>query len=89
MIDGPNWLYKRAKERKVVASLTMLISWEVWKERNARVFLDTSSNANMIITRIMDEANARCLTGTKFLSNVILGEKANYNVIWLVLEIFF
>jgi hypothetical protein len=66
----------------------MLISWEVWKEPNARVFLETSSNANMIIARIMDESNARCLTGVKFLSNVILGEKANYKVIGLVLDFF-
>jgi hypothetical protein len=37
-----DWLNKLAldkgKKRKAMASMIMLVSWVVWKERNARVF---------------------------------------------------
>ena len=31
-------IHKRGDKRKAMATLAMLVSWEVWKERNARVF---------------------------------------------------
>jgi hypothetical protein len=34
----------------------MLISWEVWKERNARVFRHHHSATNDIIAKIKNEA---------------------------------
>jgi hypothetical protein len=35
---GGDVIQKRGHERKALASLAMLVSWEIWKERNARVF---------------------------------------------------
>jgi hypothetical protein len=64
----------RGQHRKALASLLMLISWEVWKERNARVFRHHISATNVIIAKIKDEARAWCLAGAKNLCNIIPGE---------------
>ena len=39
-----------------MTSLAMLVTWEIWKERNARVFRNTASTANMVIDKIKEEA---------------------------------
>jgi hypothetical protein len=31
-----------SKNRKAMASLTLLVSWKIWSERNARVFHNTN-----------------------------------------------
>jgi hypothetical protein len=49
----------------------MLVSWEVWKERNARVFHNHASTATTIITKIKEEARLWSLAEAKFVSNVI------------------
>ena len=41
--------------RKGLASLVMLVSWEIWNERNARVFRMVSSMPNVITSRIKAE----------------------------------
>jgi hypothetical protein len=48
---------KRGHSRKVMASLAMLVNWEIWKERNARVFTNKSSTSNMLILKIKEEVN--------------------------------
>ena len=60
--------------RKAMSTLIMLISWEIWKERNARVFRHVAAPANVIIAKIKEEARAWCLAGAKFLGSVIPGE---------------
>jgi hypothetical protein len=54
-----------------MASLSMLISLDILKERNARVFRNHFSTVNMVATRIKDEAAMWSLAGTKALTIVI------------------
>jgi hypothetical protein len=35
-----------------MASLAMLVSWEIWHERNARIFQNNISAVNMIVFKI-------------------------------------
>jgi hypothetical protein len=60
----------RGQHRKAIT----LISWEVWKERNTRVFRHHQSTGSTVIAKITDEARSWGLTGAKYLSYVILGE---------------
>jgi hypothetical protein len=72
-VGGP-WaevIHKRGQSRKALASLAMLVSWEIWKERNARVFRNKSVTIAMLVTKIKDEANLWRLAGAKALSNVM------------------
>jgi hypothetical protein len=64
-------IHKRGQSRKALASLAMLVSWEIWKERNARVFRNKSVTIAMLVTKIKDEANLWRLAGAKALSNVM------------------
>jgi hypothetical protein len=34
----------------------MLVSWEIWKERNARVFESDASTLNMVVSKIKEVA---------------------------------
>lgn len=45
-----------AASRPIFDSLMLLISWCVWKERNARVFALMTSTAGEVIRAIMKEA---------------------------------
>jgi hypothetical protein len=38
---------KHEQSKKAMASLAMLISWEIWKERNSRFFRNEASTSNM------------------------------------------
>jgi hypothetical protein len=42
--------------RKALASLTLLTVWEIWNERNARVFRNKQSPSFVILDRIKVEA---------------------------------
>ena len=53
---------------KALASLAMLVSWELWKERNARVFRNQSSTMEMVANKIKDETRLWSLAGAKALS---------------------
>ena len=53
---------------KALASLMMLISWEVWSERNARVFRNVAVPSVVIINKIKHEASLWALAGAKHLS---------------------
>ena len=52
-----------------MASLAMLVSWEVWTERNA--FRNNSTTATIIIEKIKEEVNMWRLVGAKALGNVM------------------
>ena len=60
--------------RKGMASLLMLISWELWKERNARIFRNVSTPSMIIVDKILEEARLWVLAGAKCLE-VILPRK--------------
>jgi hypothetical protein len=57
--------------RKAMASVTLLVSWEVWNERNAGVFRSKSAPAQVVFDRIRGEARLWVLAGAKSLSNLI------------------
>jgi predicted negative regulator of RcsB-dependent stress response len=67
-------IHKKGSPVKAMASLAMLISWEIWNERNARVFRQYFSTSDMVINRIKDEAWLWCLAGAKALCNIMLRE---------------
>ena len=56
---------------KGMASLLMLISWELWKERNARVFRNVSAPPMILVEKIMDEAALWALAGAKGLDVIL------------------
>uniref|UniRef100_A0A453SEU3 Uncharacterized protein n=1 Tax=Aegilops tauschii subsp. strangulata TaxID=200361 RepID=A0A453SEU3_AEGTS len=60
-----------SQSRRALISLMMLISWEIWKERNARVFRNTAVPVGVIVAKIKEEASMWCLAGAKILSNVM------------------
>jgi predicted negative regulator of RcsB-dependent stress response len=58
-------IHKKGALVKAMASLVMLISWEIWNERNARVFRQHFSTSTMITNRIKEAARVWCLAGAK------------------------
>jgi hypothetical protein len=48
---------KISQHGKAIASLAMLLSWEIWKERIARVFRNILSTANMLVMKIKEEVS--------------------------------
>jgi hypothetical protein len=54
-----------------MASLAMLIIWEVWNERNDRVFKNKSAPTQVVFEKIKKEANLWVLAGAKSLSNLM------------------
>jgi hypothetical protein len=64
-------IHKRGEQRKGLASFMILISWEVWKERNTRVFNNKATTAPMLVAKIKDEIALWSLAGAKALSNIM------------------
>jgi len=62
---------RTAVPQKVVRSLTMLISWEVWKERNNRVFNRQETSATRLMEKIKAEAAIWATAGAKDIASVI------------------
>jgi hypothetical protein len=62
-------IHKEGPSKKAMASLVMLISWEIWKERNTRVFRNTYTTSRFIIIKIKEEIALWSLTGTKAMGN--------------------
>ena len=56
---------------KALASLMMLISWEIWSERNARVFRNVAVPPVVIINKIKQEVSLWALAGAKHLGIVL------------------
>jgi hypothetical protein len=59
--------------RKAMASLLMLVTWELWKERNARNFNNVSTLPIVIFGKIKSEARTWVLVGAKHLDLLISG----------------
>jgi hypothetical protein len=49
----------------------MLVSLEIWKARNAHIFRNISSTANMLVMKIKEEVSLWSLAGDKALSNIM------------------
>ena len=61
----------RGHSRKAMSPMLMLISWELWKERNARVFRNTSTPSMIIVDKILDEASLWVSAGAKGLDVIL------------------
>jgi hypothetical protein len=59
--------------RKSVASLLMLVTWELWKERNARTFNNKGTLSTTIFDIIKLEVRTWALAGAKHLGTLISG----------------
>lgn len=44
-------------------SAILLVSWMLWKERNARVFDNTSCAASMLVAKVLEEGDAWLAAG--------------------------
>jgi hypothetical protein len=64
----------RMPNRKAMASITLLVSWEVWSERNARVFPTKYAPANVVFGKIRKEARMWELAGARRLGDLMTRE---------------
>jgi hypothetical protein len=48
-------IHKQGPSKKAMASLGMLISWKIWKERNVCVDRDTYTTSIYIVIKIKEE----------------------------------
>jgi hypothetical protein len=63
-----------ANNRKAMASITLLVSWEVWNERNDRVFRNKSAPFDVVFDRVKREARLWVIAGAKRLGGMMPGE---------------
>jgi hypothetical protein len=78
MVSVKEWWSKltlaRSPNRKGLASLLMIVSWELWKERNSRVFRNVSAPSTIVVGKIMDEARMWASAGAKGLDVILTRE---------------
>ena len=60
--------------RKAIATMTMLVSWEIWKERNRRVFRHHETSAPALLSLIKQEALDWVAAGAKDLATLLSRE---------------
>jgi hypothetical protein len=69
------WWTNRSKpntaNRKAMASLTMLVGWVIWNERNARVFSKKSTRPFYILKLVQDQAKLWVTAGARHLSIIM------------------
>jgi hypothetical protein len=65
-------IQKQGPSKKAMASLVMLISCEIWKERNVQVFRVTYTTSSYIVIKIKEEVALWSLAGAKALSSIML-----------------
>jgi len=57
--------------RSAVRSLALLVTWEIWRERNARVFKNHETSALGLLVKIKSEVTAWVAAGAKALESLI------------------
>ena len=55
---------------KAIWALTILVAWELWKERNARIFQRCHSASESLVVKI-EEVRTWCLAGAKRLKEIL------------------
>jgi hypothetical protein len=45
-------IHKQSQSRRAMASLAMLVSWEIWQEKNTHIIWNNISTANMTVSKI-------------------------------------
>ena len=79
-LDGSvlEWWEKRTclqnPNRRALASLTMLVSWTIWNERNARVFRHKSAPPPVLLRAIINDVKLWVLAGAKKLGCILVRE---------------
>lgn len=68
MTEGPS------PNRKALASLAMLVAWEIWNERNARVFRKKHTPSSVFFDLVKKETRLWVLAGAKRLGEMMPGE---------------
>jgi hypothetical protein len=66
-----SFIYSNGMRRKSLVSLIMLVSWEIWNERNARVFRNIAMLPNVVVEKIRGEAALWSLAVAKNLSSIL------------------
>ena len=64
----------RNPNRQAMASLTMLVSWTIWNERNAPVFHNKSVSPPILLQNIVLEAKLWVTAGAKKLGRIVVRE---------------
>ncbi|KAF7052146.1 hypothetical protein CFC21_060289 [Triticum aestivum] len=62
---------KKTQSQRPLASLMLLISWELWNERNAWIFRNTAVPVGVIVATIKEEASLWSMAGARHLSNIM------------------
>jgi hypothetical protein len=57
--------------RKGLRSMTLLVSWEIWKERNNRIFDRREASVPSFVNRIKAEASLWIAAGAKDLAGLL------------------
>ncbi|KQK11906.2 hypothetical protein BRADI_1g00413v3 [Brachypodium distachyon] len=65
--------FAHESQRKSIASLLMLVTWVLWKERNTGTFNNVSTMPTIIFDKIKLESRTWVLAGAKHLCTLILG----------------
>ena len=57
---------------KGLRSAIVLLTWEIWKERNARIFNNKSLTPPELMQKIKEEGRNWILAGNKYLGEIII-----------------
>jgi hypothetical protein len=68
LADGAN------PHRKALASLTLLTVWEIWSDRNTRIFCNKQFSSFVILDKIKVQARLWAIAGAKKLGSILPGE---------------
>lgn len=73
-----DWWDKRTSanmpNRKALASLTMLVTWTIWNERNSRFSRHKSAPPTILLNTILEEAKLWSMVEAKQLGAIIVRE---------------
>ena len=61
----------QSSSRKGLKTAIILITWEIWKERNTRVFNNKLSMSSMLMQHIKNEAKNWITAGAKKLADLL------------------
>jgi hypothetical protein len=62
---------KREVPKKGLRSLILLIAWEIWKERNQRIFEHKETAAPNLMAKIKEEARTWIMAGARRLGEFL------------------
>ena len=65
---------RHVPNRSALASLTLLVSWTIWNERNARVYRHKSAPPPILLNTILEEAKLWVTAGAKKLGLIVYHE---------------